>query len=397
MFQSHHRLWIGTLGPLALLRLGRAFLRLLSDSGPLAAIDLRLRHEETLLWFSGGDVYGLARVTYPPGTYAILFPALGWNDFNTARWLWAGLSLLLCAFLVRTVWRAAGAVNRAERTSWAFLVLAMASVSVTIGNGQMGLCILVVLLAAISRIDTEIRSHAGPLASAGRGFHHSLLAALLALALIKPTASLPFLWLFVALGAWRGLIGGLLLYSLLTLGAAGFQDGSLPGLVSSWLEQSRLSQQEPGYANLSSLLGTTFPPTGGLSLSLLAFLGAGAWVIVHRNGAPWALAGLLGIVARLWTYHRIYDDLLLIPAVIALYRHPGGAGGKWRQILLLLSLTSLLAPGSLRLLPFPWGRIYEFWQVTVWLALLAFMAFLTRQEAQASPDPAGQPVERIEA
>ena len=368
MFQSPSRLLIGTLGLVASVRLGRAFLRLLVDVGPAGAIDLKLRHEETLLWFSGGDVYGLPRLTYPPGTYAFLFPALGWSSFDTVRWLWAGLSLLLCVFLVRSVWREVGAVSPVEKTTWTLLVLSMASVSVTIGNGQMGLWVLVVMLTAVSRLGRKVGSGTLPM------------AALLALALIKPTASLPFLWLFVAVGEWRGLIGGLLLYSLLTLGAACYQDESVPNLLSSWLEQSRLSYQEPGYANLNSLLGTSALETWGFSLSLIIFLGAGAWVIVHRKADLWILAGVLGIVARLWIYHRIYDDLLLVPAVIALYRHPEGSDRKWRQSFLILSLASLLAPGGLRLLPFPWGRVYELGQVAIWLGLLIFLVSLTRQE-----------------
>ena len=257
MFLSHNRILTGVLGLIASVRLGRAFLRLLFDSGPSGAIDLKLRHEETLLWFSGGDVYGLPRLTYPPGTYALLFPSLGWNNINTARWLWAGLSLLLCIFLVRTVWLEVGIVKPAERTRWAFLELAMASVSVTIGNGQVGLWVLVVLLAAISRMGKAVPS------GTARNFHHGLLAVLLLLALVKPTASLPFLWLFAALGEYSGLIGGLVLYLLLTLGAAGFQDGSLVNLLGSWFEQSRLSLQEPGYANLNSLLSTSFLETWG--------------------------------------------------------------------------------------------------------------------------------------
>ena len=130
-----------------------------------------------------------------------------------------------------------------------------------------------------------------------------------------------------------------------------------------WFEQSRLSFQEPGYANLNSLLSTSFLETWGGVLSVLVFLAGGAWVMVHRKADPWTLAGFLGVVARLWTYHRIYDDLLLVPAVIALCRDSGNSGRRWGQSILILSLVSLLAPGGLRLLPFPWGRIYEFWQV----------------------------------
>ena len=122
-----------------------------------------------------GDVYGLPRMTYPPGTYALLFPSLGWNNIDTARWLWAGLSLLLCIFLVRTVWREVGIVKPAGRTRWAFLVLAMASVSVTIGNGQVGLWVLVVLLAAISRMGKDVPSGTLPVTRRARDFHHGLL------------------------------------------------------------------------------------------------------------------------------------------------------------------------------------------------------------------------------
>ena len=58
MFLSHNRILTGVLGLIASVRLGRAFLRLLFESGPSGAIDLKLRHEETLLWFSGGMFTG---------------------------------------------------------------------------------------------------------------------------------------------------------------------------------------------------------------------------------------------------------------------------------------------------------------------------------------------------
>jgi len=59
-----------------------------SDGRP-NAIDLKSRHDEVQRWFSGKPVYGGVRATYPPQSFVLLWPFLGWMTLSAARWLWA--------------------------------------------------------------------------------------------------------------------------------------------------------------------------------------------------------------------------------------------------------------------------------------------------------------------
>jgi hypothetical protein len=91
----------------------------------------------------------------------------------------------------------------------------------------------------------------------------------------------------------------------------------------------------------------------------------------------------------LWTYHRNYDDLLIILPAIALFRivkggqTPDGsdviAGG-----LLAVAWASMLAP--IRLLK-SHPSLYELTnnlQLVVWLVILLFLLYQARREKMAS-------------
>src|ERR1700752_2359331 len=53
-------------------------------------VDLLQRHEEVHEWFGGVSLYGVrATAVYPPATYAMLWPFLGWLGPTAARWSWA--------------------------------------------------------------------------------------------------------------------------------------------------------------------------------------------------------------------------------------------------------------------------------------------------------------------
>src|SRR5262245_52331772 len=78
----------------AIIRLGNEFPRLLWESGRTGAIDLKLRHEEVHRWFDGRPVYSELKSTYPPASYPILWPLLGWLAVTPARFLWAATTVV---------------------------------------------------------------------------------------------------------------------------------------------------------------------------------------------------------------------------------------------------------------------------------------------------------------
>ena len=61
------------------------------------AIDLKFRCLEVQAWLAGSPVYDeIDHGVYPPATYALLWPFLGWGDFPVTRWFWAFTSLVAC-------------------------------------------------------------------------------------------------------------------------------------------------------------------------------------------------------------------------------------------------------------------------------------------------------------
>ena len=82
----------------AVVWLGYEFWRLLWQSGEMGAIDLRQRHNEVQAWFSGRPVYGdIVTAVYPPASYAILWPLLGWLSVTSVRWFWAATTVCALA------------------------------------------------------------------------------------------------------------------------------------------------------------------------------------------------------------------------------------------------------------------------------------------------------------
>ncbi|HEX5758780.1 MAG TPA: hypothetical protein VF121_06260 [Thermoanaerobaculia bacterium] len=75
---------------LAALRLAVQVPRLVTG-GPavFGAVDLGFRHAEVARWLAGERVYGaLDTAVYPPATYALLWPFLGW--LISRRRVWSG-------------------------------------------------------------------------------------------------------------------------------------------------------------------------------------------------------------------------------------------------------------------------------------------------------------------
>src|SRR4051812_321838 len=81
-------------------RMRYELLRLLTSSKRGGAIDLRQRYAEVHHWFAGEPVYSqLKTAVYPPASYAILWPLVGWSSLPVARWFWAVTSVLAVLWL----------------------------------------------------------------------------------------------------------------------------------------------------------------------------------------------------------------------------------------------------------------------------------------------------------
>src|SRR5262245_45550348 len=200
--------------------------RLLGEHAPQGAIDLKLRYNELHNWFSGTTVYGKMRTAvYPPATYVMLWPFLGWLTVTSARWLWAALTVLMLGWLAYLIVRESCAETLLEGLVVGLLPFAMYATSVALGNGQLIVPLLPTLVAGLVLLHDRRQG----------GATQVLAAVLVLLTLASPTIAAPFFWLvmFALPTLWpAGLV--LLGYGTLTFFAATFQGADPLSLFFLW-------------------------------------------------------------------------------------------------------------------------------------------------------------------
>lgn len=312
------------------------------------AIDLRLRYVEVHEWFAGNPVYGrFIAAVYPPATYAILWPLLGWMSFGAARWFWALTSAGALAWLATLLLRHSGAQGRLERWFVVLMPLSLNSTGVCLGNGQLIIHLLPVILAGLILVCDPRGGWARDAAAAG----------LMTVGLAKPSIAAPFFWVMLfAPRRLRPAVLTVLLYGLLTVGAAHFQKAGLFELIRQWLSHAPGHVADQGYADLHKWLTVLGLKSYALPASLIVLIGIGIWTYRYRQADLWLQLAVVALVARLWTFHHQYDNMLLLPAMLVLFRLTHGADGVERKTVAGLLLAALFAA---LLLP---ARLLEAWR-----------------------------------
>lgn len=372
----------------AVVWLGYEFYRLLwqpARIGPIpihpGAIDLALRHDDVHRWFSGVPLYEVKpNAPYPPATNVLLWVFLGWLELAPATRLWAATTVPMLAWLVYLTLRESLAEQPLERLFVALMPLSMYGTGAVIGNGQLLLHLLPMLVTGLCL-----------LASGPRGWPGDVLAAsLVVFSLAKPSVTLPFFWIVLFTpGRIRPALLVCIGYVALTLFAASFQDTSVVVLIQQWLTSAANTTMDASTKWSTWDLHVLLEALGWQGLvtpvTLLVLAALGLYVYLHRRVDLWILIGVTGIVARLWTYHGWYDDLLILLPMIALFRWI-----KQREevdgytllagALLGTTLVVTIAPGGVYLLPEPFKTLYIGMQTLVWIADLAFLLSIARQD-----------------
>jgi hypothetical protein len=279
------------------------------------AIDLKLRHVEVDRWFAGTTIYGeLKTATYPPASYVILWPLLGWLDVTSATFFWAFTTIAALVWLIYLIVLESGANTALERIFVTLMPLSMYATGATVGNGQVLVHILPVLTAGLLLLQQD-----------QSGWLTDLLAAtLILLALVKPNVSVPFFWIVLFIpGRLRPALLLMCGYVAVTLFAASFQEPGVLSLIRDWITHAaEVSERASGwsYGNLHSWLGALGLEAWNIPASLLLLLTLGVWIYCHRHNDLWLLLGVTALVARFWTYHGWYDDLIILLPMMALFR-----------------------------------------------------------------------------
>jgi hypothetical protein len=366
---------IALMGTLALLKLGQEFYRLIWDPSPVGAVDLKHLHRWTGFWFAREPLFHLSSAAlYPPATYLMLWPLLGWMSFSVARWFWAACFVLDMAAIIFLTVRISGAETTREKSFVALLLLSINGTGVSIGSGQLILQLLPALLACVLIMEEKSEAFRTDLTAAG----------LLTWGMIKPSVAAPFLWVFLfGWKRWRPVMLVLLLYAVLTLAAAAFQKEDLLTLLRLCLAKAAAATTDfPGTRNIHGLLVAVGLEKWMVLGSGIIFAGFGVWTYFHRSADRWVLMGIAAIVARMWTYHRSYDDVLILLPELALFRIAKQDASLGQRTVAggLLALTALAMLFPARFLDrLEWDWAWEWiWlfagiQTVLWLSLLAYL------------------------
>jgi hypothetical protein len=345
------------------------------------AIDLRILHDLVTRWFRGIPIYTGVKsslAVHPPATYAILWPIYGWTGVKTTMFVWTTTAVAALGWLIFLVVWESCASSFLERTFMALMPLAIYPTGAIIGNGQIVIHIIPMTIAGLLLI-----------CSGAGGWTRDLLGSFLFLAaLAKPIIAAPFFWIIIfSAGSFRP--AGLICtgYMVLTLFAATFQDAGFVSLFQQWMTNASYLGVSAGEANLHILLGYLGLQVCLLPASFLLLCLLGFWVYRYRHCDIWLLMGVAALIARFWSYHRWYDDLLILLPMITLFRiakSDFSARGMDLLAGLLLGITLffMLAPGGLYLLPPPWNMRYVGAQVVIWIVNLIFLMVYAHRKTE---------------
>lgn len=360
------------------------------------AIDLNQRYREVQAWIEGKPVYRtIGTAVYPPATYAILGIAFNAMSWTVTKAVWFVASLASVAWLSAMLVRHSMAVARHERLFIALMPFAFYATGAALGNGQLVLFVLPLVLAALLML-------AQPALAQRDLWVGSLL---MVLSLVQPTIAAPFFWIvmfrsprlraaLIVIAGYAMLTGVALLFQMRALPSFGGQANPI-GVLDVWTRRaqggSAHGSTTGGYGTVHNLLAELGIQGWNWPASLLLLALAGAWVFRHRRADIWVLMGVTAIIARFWTYHRWYDDLLLIVPLITLFRLMRMPTLAPRAKVLAASIfvwvwAFLLAPGVHFSIPSP--QVFIGIEIVGWLlALLFLVAYAETDRRRLAPIP----------
>lgn len=285
---------------------------------------------------------------YPPWAFfwANLFiPPL---DVRWSRHWFFAANLLALGVLAAFAWRSMPEdSSKFHRAFACSATLSANAIGTTLGNGQWGL-ILMALLIGTSWT-------AGKARGLPSGF-------LFAVALLKPTFSFATAGALAGNGQWRSLATALTL-TLAAAWAVAWHVGTTPqAMVGQMFEQSS-RWEDLSYSLPDGLHALGLPRTPTLLFCLAGGTLLSFWLSRRSSGYPLACLAITGVVARVFTYHQLYNNVLIVFLVIWLTRRYVTHHRLSDLTGLCLVMASLWIPGR-----FTHSGPVQCTQIAIWIA-----------------------------
>ena len=300
--------------------------------------DLEKRAVEFDLFKRGDDPYQFSRdMTYPPTAPPVFALAIGpFVGRGEATLKLAWLFLNLCA-----LGAVCGLILRLWGRDWPFwlqvtfclIVVASKPARLGIGLGQFHLIPLALMLGAVawSRAGRPIRA----------GF-------LLGASLVKPTLSLPLLSFFLVRRRWKTLCAAIVFQGVALTITCLWLGAGPARLTKEWLDRAK-SQEAAGAIDLPSLSRLAFPdaPISSTAIAIGSLLLGTVYVYLRREADDGVLVSFCCFLAAIFSYHRPYDLVLLLPP-FALWvdRAHKAASGRTLVVIAAIVFGALLVAPS---------------------------------------------------
>ena len=287
---------------LAALYIGRGLQQLVIISG--GAKDLHANWDELqlVLHHTNPYVMSVTAAPYPPFAY-LANVAFLWAPWPAVRWYFALVSLICLGCVARWAYRVAVWHDHWFASSLAMSILATSAVSSGLGLGQNAILYTAFLVLAL-----QLRE---------RGWNGSS-GFVLGITLSKISLAMPFLLPFFFRRDWRVLIAAATYVVGATAVLCIWLNASPVELTQQWIQRAeKFACFDYGPASLICHLGFPANTVNRVceATVILAATVIFAWL---RRLSLVTLFGLAAGFGRLWTYHRSYDNFVLVILLVAL-------------------------------------------------------------------------------
>jgi hypothetical protein len=252
----------------------------------------------------------LPNSVYPPYAFPMLAIVFAWGSMPAAGLVFGILTLGALLAIAAFGFRALRHLGWQAGSLGAVSGLAIAHNSSAVAFGQFSIICMGFVV--------------GQMCCLRRG-HKMAAGVFWAFAMFKPQIGAAFALLFLVDRSSRGLIFGLTILAVLSCLACWQTQVSPFAVLGYWFKYAELGFVTVGNSQGSSaggvlaLLGSD--PRGAIAISLAVAmaLGAGLWLRGRGDGySVMTVVALCAIVGRIFIPHRAYDNIMLVPALLAL-------------------------------------------------------------------------------
>lgn len=245
---------------------------------------------------------------YPPWAFALGY-LLYWPERSFLRIWFGAINLLASVGIVYWLRPAKNGIVKGDgKDGWilATTLCAINSFNLTLAFGQFGIICVVLLVGCLllaNATDTKSSISSG---------------LLLGLAMTKPNLAIPFLLPYLIRRRWLTLFT-CVIYMLVASVAIWWLSGVDPVSMISYVWGAALHSANQGDDAVTSAVSIGLDRS--LAIGLVASVVGGISLVVVKRmpPLPWLeMFAFAGVVARLWTYHRSYDNIILLFLLLVL-------------------------------------------------------------------------------